>query len=321
MRRGFSDETVTKLKRAYRYLLQSKLNTSQALAQIEHDPRSGLSGSGLPRALHSDRDARGDSEARAQAGRSVRRRRMKLGLIAGNGRFPFLVLDAARSLGHDVTIVAIKDEAFAELETAAARSPAAAVHWVALGHLGTCIETFRRAGCAQAVMAGQVKHTKIFGGVIPDMTALAVFKRLATRNTDSVIAAVVDVLREHGIELLDSTAFLQPLLARPGVLTRRGATTEEQADLEFGYAMADTIAGLDIGQTICVKDRAVVAVEAMEGTDETIRAGGTAGRPRCQSGEGGETQAGHALRRARRGRADRRRDARRRCDAAVDRRR
>jgi DUF1009 family protein len=127
-------------------------------------------------------------------------------------------------------------------------------------------------------MAGQVKHTKIFGGVIPDSTALSVFRRLATRNTDSVIAAVGDVMREHGIELLDSTEFLQPLLARSGVLTRRQPTADEQAELAFGYQMADSIAGLDIGQTICVKDKAVVAVEAMEGTDETIaRAGRLAG--------------------------------------------
>lgn len=203
---------------------------------------------------------------------------MKLGLIAGNGAFPFLVLDAARSLGHDVTIVAVKDEAFPEIEGAAATAPAAPVHWINLGQLGKCIEYLERAGCTQAVMAGQVKHTKIFGGVIPDKTALSVFKRLATRNTDSVISAVADVMREHGIELLDSTAFLAPLLARAGVLTRRAPTADEQADLQFGYEMADTIAGLDIGQTICVKDRAVVAVEAMEGTDETIgRAGRLAG--------------------------------------------
>jgi DUF1009 family protein len=203
---------------------------------------------------------------------------MKLGLIAGNGQFPFLVLDAARSLGHDVTIVAIKGEAFAELETAAARAPASPLHWVNLGQLGKCIDHLERAGCSQAVMAGQVKHAKIFGGVLPDATALSVFKRLATRNTDSVIAAVADVMREHGIELLDSTRFLQPLLARPGVQTRRPPSPQEQTDLEFGYRMADAIAGLDIGQTICVKGKAVVAVEAMEGTDETIaRAGRLAG--------------------------------------------
>jgi UDP-2,3-diacylglucosamine hydrolase len=123
-----------------------------------------------------------------------------------------------------------------------------------------------------------VKHTKIFGGVVPDMTALAVIKRWTTRNTDTLIAAVADVMREHGIELLDSTAFLAPLLAKAGTLTRRAPTEAEQADLEFGYRMADAIAGLDIGQTICVKGRAVVAVEAMEGTDDTIaRAGRLAG--------------------------------------------
>jgi UDP-2,3-diacylglucosamine hydrolase len=203
---------------------------------------------------------------------------MKLGLIAGNGQFPFLVLDAARSLGHDITIVAVKDEAFPEIESAAANAPRAPLHWVSLGQLGTCIAHLERAGCTQAVMAGQVKHTKIFGGVIPDMTMLSVFARLRARNTDALIAAVADVMREHGIELLDSTAFLAPLLARPGVLTRRQPTSAELADLAFGYKMADTIAGLDIGQTLCVKDQAVVAIEAMEGTDETIsRAGRLAG--------------------------------------------
>ena len=203
---------------------------------------------------------------------------MKLGLIAGNGQFPFLVLDAARSLGHDITIVAIKDEAFPEIEAAAAKPPAAPVHWVNLGQVGKCIELLERAGCSQAVMAGQVKHTKIFGGVMPDMTALSVIKRWTTRNTDTLIAAVADVMREHGIELMNSTAFLSPLLAKSGTLTRRAPTEDERADLEFGYRMADTIASLDIGQTICVKHRAVVAVEAMEGTDETIaRAGRLAG--------------------------------------------
>jgi DUF1009 family protein len=207
---------------------------------------------------------------------------MKLGLIAGNGQFPFLVLDAARSLGHDVTVVAIKDEAFPELEAAAAKASASPVHWIGLGQLGKCLEILRDAGATQAVMAGQVKHTKIFGGVIPDMTMLSVFTRLRARNTDALIAAVADVMREHGIELLDSTVFLSPLLARAGVLTRRAPTPDEENDLEFGYRMADSIAGLDVGQTICVKDRAVVAVEAMEGTDETIaRAGRLAGRGFC----------------------------------------
>lgn len=197
---------------------------------------------------------------------------MKLGLIAGNGRFPFLVLDAARALGHDVTVVAVADEAHAELEPHA-QARGAAVHWVSLGHLGKALRILGDFGARHAVMAGQVKHTKIFS-VIPDLTMLSVMRRLRARNTDAVIAAVVDVMREHGIELLDSTAFLAPLLARAGVLTRRAPTAAEDADLEFGYQMADVVAGVDIGQTICVKDRAVVAVEAMEGTDDTIARAG-----------------------------------------------
>ena len=205
----------------------------------------------------------------------------RIGLIAGNGRFPFLVLQGAKSLGHDVTIVAIKEEAFPELETAA-REAGADLEWVSLGQLGQCIKVLKGAGAAHAVMAGQVKHAKIFSlssGIVPDFTLMSVFMRLKARNTDALIAAVAGVMRDHGIELLDSTAFLQPLLAGEGVLTSRAPSDEERADFEFGYRMADTIAALDIGQTIAVKDKAVVAVEAMEGTDEVIsRAGTLAGR-------------------------------------------
>ena len=195
---------------------------------------------------------------------------MRIGLIAGNGRFPFLVLDAARNLGHDVTVVAIQEEADSGLEEAAAGPPPAAMHWVSLGQLGRCIKLLTDAGISQAVMAGQVKHTKLFSGVVPDLTLLAVLSRLASRNTDALIAAVADVLSERGIELVDSTSFLQPLMARRGTLTSRGPSDDERADLEFGYRVADAIAGLDIGQTVVVKDRAVVAVEAMEGTDAVI---------------------------------------------------
>jgi DUF1009 family protein len=203
---------------------------------------------------------------------------MRLGLIAGNGRFPFLVLDAARALGHDVTVVAVKEEASPELEDAASRDGSTRLHWVSLGQLGTCIRLLEQAGVTQAVMAGQVKHTKIFSGILPDLTLLSVLRRLKARNTDALIAAVAEVLQEHGISLIDSTALLTPLLPAPGVLTRRSPSVEEQRDLEFGYRMADAIAGLDIGQTIAVKDAAVVAVEAMEGTDEVIlRAGRLAG--------------------------------------------
>ena len=199
---------------------------------------------------------------------------MRLGLIAGNGRFPFLVLDAARAQGHEVTVVAVKEEAFPELADAAAREPKAALHWVSLGHLGTCIRILKDAGATRAVMAGQVKHVKIFSGIVPDLTLLSVLTKLRARNTDALISAVAEVLRDHGIELIDSTSLLAPLMAREGTLTRRAPSPEEQADLAFGYRMADAIAGLDIGQSIAVRDKSVVAVEAMEGTDQMIRRAG-----------------------------------------------
>ncbi len=202
---------------------------------------------------------------------------MRIGLIAGNGRFPFLVLDAARSLGHDVTVVAIKEEADPALESVGESGGPGHFHWVSLGQVGRCISVLKDAGISQAVMAGQVKHNKLFG-VIPDVTALKVLRRLKTQNTDALISAVAEVLGEHGIDILDSTSFLRPLLADAGSLSRRAPSPEEIADLEFGYRVADAVADLDIGQTVVVKDRAVVAVEAMEGTDAVIcRAASIAG--------------------------------------------
>ena len=203
---------------------------------------------------------------------------MHIGLIAGNGRFPFLVLDAARAQGYDVTIIAATEETCPELTDAAARH-AAPIHWISLGQLRACIDLLKAAGVTHAVMAGQVKHNKIFSsGIVPDMLFLSVLRQLVSKNTDGVIGAVARVLGQHGIEVMDSTALLEPLLAGPGVLTRRAPTADEQKDFEFGYRMADAIAALDIGQTIAVKHQAVVAVEAMEGTDEVIaRAGRLAG--------------------------------------------
>jgi DUF1009 family protein len=152
------------------------------------------------------------------------------------------------------------------------------VHWISLGQLGACIDLLKREGVSRAVMAGQVKHTKLFADIVPDLTLLGVLMRLKAKNTDALIAGVADVLRDHGIELLDSTAFLAPLLAREGLLTRKAPSGEQQIDLQFGYRIADAIAGMDIGQTIAVKSSAVVAVEAMEGTDALIaRAGQLAG--------------------------------------------
>jgi DUF1009 family protein len=203
----------------------------------------------------------------------------RLGLIAGNGRFPFLVLDAARAQGYDVTVIAAKEETFPELADAAAKhgSP---IHWISLGQLGACIDLLQQAGVTRAVMAGQVKHTKIFSsGIIPDLMFLRVLRKLASKNTDGLIGAVAGILAERGIELMDSTALLRPLLAGAGVLTARTPSDAEWKDIEFGYGMADRIAALDIGQTIAVREQAVVAVEAMEGTDEVIaRAGRLAGR-------------------------------------------
>jgi DUF1009 family protein len=205
----------------------------------------------------------------------------RIGIIAGNGKFPFLALQGARDLGHQVTVIAIKEEAFPDLEASAQKADAA-LHWVSLGQLGKCIKLLKAAGVSQAVMAGQVRHVKIFSGIIPDLTLLSVLRRLKARNTDALISAVADVMKDEGIDLLDSTMFLAPLLAREGVLGERAPDERERADIEFGYRMADAIAALDVGQTIAVKHRAVVAVEAMEGTDEVIgRAGHLAGPGVC----------------------------------------
>jgi DUF1009 family protein len=201
-----------------------------------------------------------------------------IGLIAGNGDFPLLALRAARRLGHDVTVVAIRDEASTRLD-ALGQELGVAVNWISLGELGRCLQIFGTAGVTRAVMAGQVRHVKLFGGVQPDATLAAALARLGSQNTDALIAAVAGVLHAHGIALLDSTSLLADLLAGPGVLTSAQPTPAMRADFEYGYSVADVTAGLDIGQTIVVKDRAVVAVEAMEGTDVTIiRAGSLAGR-------------------------------------------
>jgi UDP-2,3-diacylglucosamine hydrolase len=187
------------------------------------------------------------------------------GLIAGNGRFPFLVLDAARSQGIDMAMIAIREEASPELEKVASR-----LHWVSLGELSRTLELLHAEGVTRAVMAGQVKHNKIFSSIRPDWKLAKLLFSLPLKNTDSLIGAVARVLESEGIELVDSTSFLKPLLPEAGVLTRRSPDAREVADIAYGRDIARQIAGLDLGQTVVIRDRACVAIEAMEGTDETI---------------------------------------------------
>ena len=198
----------------------------------------------------------------------------RLGLIAGNGRFPFLLLDAARAHGLEVVVAAIKEETEPEMDARAAADPGIRVHWLSLGELSRLIETFRREGVTRAVMAGQVRHKQIFSSIRPDWRLAKLLLNLRTRNTDMLLGAVAKVLSDEGIELVSSTAYLEPLLARPGVLTARAPTAEEQQDLAYGRQVAAALAGFDIGQTVVVAGQACVAVEAMEGTDATIARAG-----------------------------------------------
>lgn len=190
----------------------------------------------------------------------------KLGLIAGNGSFPLLLLDAARAQGAQVVVAAIKEETSPLIEGRGA----AAVYWMSLGELSKLIETFKREGVSTAIMAGQVKHKQIFSAIRPDWKLAKVLLSLGTRNTDSLIGAVASVLEEEGIHLISSTSYLEPLLARPGVLSRRAPTAAEQKDMEYGRRVARHLAQYDIGQTVVIAEAACVAVEAMEGTDATI---------------------------------------------------
>lgn len=195
---------------------------------------------------------------------------MKFGLIAGNGQFPFMVLEGARQSGADMVVAAIREETNPEIEKLADR-----VNWIGIGQLGRMIRFFKEEGVEKAIMAGQVKHVQIFSRAIPDARMLKVLLRLPRRNTDSLIGAIAAELQSEGIELVDSTCFLQDYLPRPGVLTRRKPDEHEQEDIEYGLEIAHEIARLDLGQTIVVRAKACVAIEAMEGTDQTIRRAGS----------------------------------------------
>ncbi len=194
----------------------------------------------------------------------------KLGLIAGNGKFPFLVLEAARSAGFDVVVAAIKEEALAEIEN----SGAASVHWLSLGELSKLIDLFHREGVHRAVMAGQVKHKQIFSAIRPDWRLAKLLLSLSKRNTDSLLGAVANVFAEEGITLENSTWLLEPLLGMPGVLTDRQPTEQERRNIDYGRMVARDLARHDIGQTVVIAEAACVAVEAMEGTDATIERAG-----------------------------------------------
>jgi DUF1009 family protein len=193
----------------------------------------------------------------------------KLGIIAGNGRFPFLVLDAARAQGYEVVVAAIKEETSPEIE-----SRGATVHWLSLGELSKLIETFRREGVTRAVMAGQVKHKQIFSSIRPDWRLAKLLLSLDLRNTDALLGAVAKVLADEGIVLENSTSLLEPLLAKAGVLTKRSPTPQERKNIAYGREVAHALALYDIGQTVVIAEAACVAVEAMEGTDATIARAG-----------------------------------------------
>lgn len=219
------------------------------------------------------------THARAARGDQLIAKRMsepneRLGLIAGNGRFPFLLLDAARAHGLTVVVAAIREETDPEIDARAKQDSAIRVHWLSLGELSRLIDTFHREGVRRATMAGQVKHTQIFSSIRPDWRLAKLLLNLRTRNTDMLLSAVAKVLGDEGIELISSTEYLTPLLAPAGVLTRRAPDERELADIVYGRTVARAIAGFDLGQTVVIAAQACVAVEAMEGTDATIlRAG------------------------------------------------
>ena len=194
----------------------------------------------------------------------------RLGLIAGNGTFPFLVLEAARAQGFEVVVAAIREEASPEIESRGAT----AVHWLSLGELSKLIDTFKKENVCRAVMAGQVKHKQIFSSIRPDWRLAKLLLTLGTRNTDSLLGAIAKVLADEGIVLENSTSLLEPLLAKAGVLTDRLPTEQEQKNIDYGRAVASNLAQYDIGQTVVIAESACIAVEAMEGTDATIERAG-----------------------------------------------
>ena len=209
----------------------------------------------------------------------------RLGLIAGNGRFPFLLLDAARAHGTEVIVAAIREETEPEMDARAVRDAGVRVHWFSLGELARLIAMFHTEGVTKAVMAGQVKHKQIFSSIRPDWLLAKLLLSLSSRNTDGLLGAIAKVLQDEGVELISSTTFLEPLLARPGVLTARSPNSTEQRDIAYGRGVAQALAAYDIGQTVVIAAQACVAVEAMEGTDAVIARAGEILRSLAEEGE------------------------------------
>src|SRR5580700_3412583 len=191
---------------------------------------------------------------------------MKYGIIAGNGRFPVIALESARKQGDEAIAIAIREEASPDVERAAERC-----HWISLGELSRLIEICHEEGITEIMMAGQVKHAKIFSSIRADWRLLKVLATLAHKNTDSLIGGVIKVLADEGINLVDSTLLLKPLLAQAGAITKRKPDSDEKHDIEYGRKIAHELASLDLGQSVAIADRACVALEAMEGTDAMLR--------------------------------------------------
>jgi DUF1009 family protein len=190
----------------------------------------------------------------------------RYGMIAGNGRFPLLALETARREGHQVVVVAIENEASPDLAPLAA-----ALHWVNIGQLGKLIDILKREQISEVMMTGQVKHVSLFSGITPDWRLVKLLASLKEKNTAALIGGIQRVLRDEGIELVDSTRLLKPLLAPEGVLTHRKPNKEEAADIHYGRRIASILATADIGQSVAISEKACVAAEAMEGTDAMLR--------------------------------------------------
>ena len=214
----------------------------------------------------------------------------KYGLIAGNGRFPMLALQEARKLGDEVVVIGVKDEASPKLEPLAGK-----VHWITIAELSKLIDILKREGATQVMMCGQVKHVSIFSSLRPDWRMAKLLMSLKERNTDALIGGVIEVLAGEGIEVVDSTRLLKPLLAAEGVLTRRRPSGDEEKEVRYGRRIAAALSAFDLGQSVAIAGRACVALEAMEGTDAMLRRAATLANGQRITLVKGSRRRGHLL--------------------------